>query len=466
MQVDNLILEKCLGKGAFGEVYLTKKAGDNNKIYATKKYERDKIENTEAMKYLKNEIAILQTLNHPNIVKFEDVKKTKKHFYIVMEYCNGGELSKALEKYQLKFGKPFSQEIVQYLMRQIIDAFKYIHGQKIMHRDIKLDNILLNFQNEKDKKDLNMMKAQIKIIDFGFACKIAKDSLTYTAIGNPINMDPLILKKLNTPGRKARQLGYDQKADIWSLGAICYEMLIGRAAFDAEDMKDLVNKVEAGKYKVPTSLSKEVISFLNGMLQYQPTQRLTIEQLYNHPFLENNIQNFHSIDLRQVSNKLDKNKKEIIIDVKKNQSIWAIFNQEDENKLNNIPGQLVPIPEVNERNNERKKSQENHLINKIEDDGYPIRTTNTYQIKQKIGINNINIGRVNPFMNNINNYNNYNRPYGPYLAMQGIPGNQMYQIPMPQMQMQQLGAGANQTISAAPTTESYTFSGGNIYGIK
>ena len=222
MQVDNLILEKSLGKGAFGEVFLTKKVGDDNKIYATKQYERDKIENTEAMKYLKNEIAILQTLNHPNIVKFEDVKKTKKHFYIVMEFCNGGELSKALEKYQLKFGKPFSQEIVQYLMRQIIDAFKYIHGQKIMHRDIKLDNILINFQNEKDKKELNMMKAQIKIIDFGFACKIAKDSLTYTAIGNPINMDPLILKKLNTPGRKARQLGYDQKAvrltlKIWKI---------------------------------------------------------------------------------------------------------------------------------------------------------------------------------------------------------------------------------------------------------
>ena len=65
------------------------------------------------------------------------------------------------------------------------------------------------------------MKAQIKIIDFGFACKIDKNSLTYTAIGNPINMDPIILKKLGN-GRKFRQLGYDQKADIWSLGAICY----------------------------------------------------------------------------------------------------------------------------------------------------------------------------------------------------------------------------------------------------
>ena len=100
MIVDNLILEKCIGKGSFGEVYLTTKKGSTQK-YATKKFERDKVVGTEAMKYLKNEVIILQNLKHPNIVKFEDVKKTKKHFYIVMEYCNGGELSKALEKYKI-----------------------------------------------------------------------------------------------------------------------------------------------------------------------------------------------------------------------------------------------------------------------------------------------------------------------------------------------------------------------------
>ena len=308
MQIDNLILEKRLGAGANGEVFLTKKKGDN-KYYATKKYERDKIEKTEFMKYLKNEISILQTLNHPNIVKFDDLKKTKKHFYLVMEYCNGGELSKALEKYQLKYGKPFNEELVQYMMRQIIGAFQYIHNQQIMHRDIKLENILLHFNNEQDKNNLNLMKAQVKIIDFGFACKISKNALTYTAIGNPINMDPLILKKLKNPyNNKIRQLGYDQKADIWSLGAICYEMLIGRAAFDAEDMEDLVNKIETGKYKVPTTLSKEVVSFLNGMLQYNPNVRLDINQLANHQFLTKNIKEFHSIDLRQVSNKLDSQK--------------------------------------------------------------------------------------------------------------------------------------------------------------
>ena len=212
MQVDNLILEKLLGKGSFGEVHLTRITGDS-KLYATKVYDRERIENTEAFKYLTNEINIMHNLNHPNIVKFIQVKKTKKHYYIVMEYCNGGELEKALEKYQLKYGKPFSEEIVQHLMRQIISAFKYMHANQIMHRDIKLENILVNFESEKDKNDLNMMKATVKIIDFGFACKIGKNALTYTTIGNPMNMSPLILKKLTNRG-KIRKLGYNYKADI------------------------------------------------------------------------------------------------------------------------------------------------------------------------------------------------------------------------------------------------------------
>ena len=455
MQVDNLILEKCLGKGAFGEVYLTKRKGENQ-CYATKKYERDQIENTEAFRYLKNEISILQSLNHPNIVKFVDIKKTKKHFYIVMEFCNGGELSDALEKYQFKYGKPFSEEIVQYFMRQIVSAFQTIHGLGIMHRDIKLENILLNFDDERDKKNLNLMKAQIKIIDFGFACKIEKNSLTYTAIGNPINMDPLILKKLNSRGKKARQLGYDQKADIWSLGAICYEMLIGRAAFDAEDMEDLVNKIENGKYKVPTTLSKEVVSFLNGMLQYDSNSRLNIEQLAAHHFITKNVKDFHSIDLKQISNKIDKNK-QIVIDVKKNKSIWAIFNKEDENRLLGIsPGHLAPISESKEmelNNHHRNRSQEKKP-NNIPNDNDPIKQANTFKIRGNIDITNL------AYQNNYNNQNpNY---YGPYLppAVQGIPGNQFNQFAMPVFQGNPQG---NPNFSSIPMNESNYICSGNIY---
>ena len=431
MQVDNLILEKCLGKGQFGEVYKTIIKGAK-KCYATKRYERDKIEKTRHMKYLENEICILRTLNHPNIIKLYDLKKTQKHFYLVTEYCNGGELKKALENYQIKYGKAFPEDLVQYFMRQIISAFKYIHNQGMMHRDIKLDNILLNFNNENDKNNFNLYKAQIKIIDFGFACQIDESGLKYTAVGNPMNMDPLILKKLNKD-TKARFLGYDQKADIWSLGAICYEMLIGRAVFDADDMINLMKVIESGKYKVPTYLSKEVVSFLNGMLQYNSDERLNINQLSKHKFIANNVKDFHRIDLRQVSTKLDSTQRNIVIDVKKNRSIWAIFNEEDElMKIN--PGYLAPISETNE---------------------YQQKSNNI--LRQKGGnLNNNNNNIPNNYNYNKDQNNNY---FGPILpqAMQGIPGNPMnpnFRMPMPQMQM----VNGNQAAFSNPTKEGdYSF---------
>lgn len=239
------------------------------------------------MNYLKNEIIILQHLKHPNIVKFEDVKKSKKHFFIVLEFCNGGELSKALEKYKQKFGKPFSEEIVQHLMSQIINAFQYIHNKgRIIHKNINLDNILLNYETEKDKEELNLMKATVKITDFGFACKISKYGQQNSALENPIKIDPIILEKK-----------HDEKEDIYSLGIICYEMLIGKPAFNTEDMEKLVSRIDKKEYFISTALSKEVISFLKDMLQYDSNSRLNSDQLSKHSFLTKNINNSHSIDL-------------------------------------------------------------------------------------------------------------------------------------------------------------------------
>ena len=390
-----MILEKCIGKGSFGEVYITSIKGDDKRKLATKKLERDQIEGTEAIKYLTNEIKILHKLNHPNIAKFESVKKTKKHFYIVMEYCNGGELSKALEKYQEKYGKPFSQEIVQHFMRQIIDAFKYIHSNKIIHRDIKLENILINYESEQDKEDLNLMKATAKIIDFGFACFINKSGLLYSTLGSPINMDPIILKKLNSNSKKARQLGYDQKADVWSLGTICYEMLIGKSAFDSEDMDELVEKIENGTYTVPTNLSKEVISFINGMLQYESTKRLSCEELSRHPFLTKEVKDFHPIDIQKVSKKVED--KKLKINVKQNKSIWAIFNADDEEKLIKIDGNQFG----DNKNQAKRLVSQANVAPKLEKQDIPIRRENSAQMDSKDSDNN----------------------YGPMLPSQGIPGN-------------------------------------------
>ena len=414
MQVDNLILEKELGEGAFGKVFLTKIEGDND-IYATKIYDRDIIEKTPDLeRYMKSEISILNRLNHPNIVKFRDAKKTKKHFYLVMEYCNGGELGKALEKYQKKFGKPFSEEIVQYLMRQIMSAFNYLHSKSIMHRDIKLENILIKYNNEADKENLNLLKAQVKIIDFGFACILnSPNVLKESIVGNPMNMDPLILKKLNSNGR-IRRLGYDIKVDIWSLGSICYEMLIGRSAFDSEDMDELVDKIEKGLYNVPTNLSKEVISFINCMLQYDPESRLTCDQLINHQFLTTDVNYLHKIALNKVSKVSNK------IIPKKNNTIWSIFNEEDENKLIQI-GQLPVIPE--EKSNvpvQNNNSFNPPLTKEMKDNSFPdkdqIKGFNTTNNSQFQNTNNIN------FNNNSSKFNN-DQNFGVFLPFRGRKSN-------------------------------------------
>ena len=348
MKLENYELDKFLGKGAFGEVYLTTKKGESKK-FATKKLDREEMEKEQdAMKYLRNEIVILQYLNHPNIVKFEEVKKTKKHFYIIMEYCNGGDLTGAIEKYKEKYGKPFPEEIVQHFMKQIISAFKYLHSLKVIHRDVKTDNILLNYDNEEDKNNFNLMKAQVKIIDFGFSCKVSPKGLQYSVLGSPINMDPLILKKLNSSTNKTRQLGYNESADIWSIGTVCYEMLIGKSVFDAEEMEELVKKVEDGGYEVPTNLSHEVVSFMNGMLQYEGKRRLTAAQLSRHEFLTKNVKDFHAIDLKKVSKKVGD--EGVKINVKSNNTIWSIFNADSQSLLSSIVGNqfIKPIDEKEE----------------------------------------------------------------------------------------------------------------------
>ena len=355
MKIDNYLLETCIGIGAFSKTYLTSKKDDPNK-YATKVYDREEIDKSEKMNNLRNEIMILQYLNHPNIVKFQDVKKSKRHYYIIMEYCNGGELSKALEKYINKYGKPFPEELVEHFMKQIISAFKYIHEKKIIHRDIKLDNILLHFENEEDLKNFDLMKATVKIIDFGFACKISKTGLKYVVLESLINAPEILLTHWRPPIKKTKQLGYNEKADIWSIGTICYEMVIGKTVYDAEDMDDLIEKVENGSYEVPISMSYELVSFLNAMLQYNSENRLTASQLSRHDFIVKDIKYFKKIDLQKVSSKIKDDK--LKMNTIKNKTIWSIFNDDSQNLLTSIAGSkfIKPIDENEKLELEKNKN--------------------------------------------------------------------------------------------------------------
>jgi serine/threonine protein kinase len=211
------------------------------------------------------------------------------------------------------------------------------------------------------------MKAQVKIIDFGFSC--IYDELKKTILGSPINMDPLILKKLTDSTGKTRELGYDQSADIWSLGTVCYEMVIGKSAFDSEDMDELVEKIEKGDYSIPTDISAELVSFMNGMLQYEGKRRLKAEQLSRHDFLTKDVKQFKKINLNEIGNKIEDNKIQVntkesntFIQKNKNSTIWSIYKNNQETLLSNIAGNqfIHPIDKIEEE--DFKESMKNSLL--------------------------------------------------------------------------------------------------------
>jgi serine/threonine protein kinase len=214
-------------------------------------------------------------------------------------------------------------------------------------------------------------------------------------------------------------------------------MLIGKSAFNSQSMQELVDKVQNGTYSIPTHLSKEVVSFLNAMLQFNSQKRLSCDELSRHAFLTKNVRDFEPIDLRKVSNKINRNN--LNINIKRNNTIWSIFNQEDENKLINIPGNyLMPVikeedefkyninnypydTDINRKSNQNNNNTENYQGYGVGYDGInAYQNTNEKNAgygfsnypeqKYKIPQDNvpISIHENNPFIGKIeNSQNNY-----------------------------------------------------------
>ena len=299
IKLSDLRLKKKLGKGAFGEVFESTIAGSKI-IYATKKLDKSRyMKNPKSYKYLLNEINILKNINHENIVKLYWDLEDRKFRYLVTEYCNGGDLESCLDHYVSEKERPFSEEEVQYIMRQLVSGIKYLHSNtktkmSILHRDLKLENILLHYDNEDDRMHKRILKAKVKIIDFGFARYLNDDEMSISILGSPMFMDPRILYKLNKIEND--DFSYEQKADIYSLGVICYHLLTGHSLYDARNMEDLVKLTQKGIFKISADISKETVSFLNYMLRYDPKKRLDINQLSKHKFIVNDVKNFQKID--------------------------------------------------------------------------------------------------------------------------------------------------------------------------
>ena len=279
--IGDLTLTKYLDKGGFAEIFLSKKQGFKD-IVATKRLDQNNLnKNPKLKKYLENEIDILNQLRHPNIIRIYEVIRKPDYIYIVMEYCDGGSLHNCLYSYIKKYKKPFTEEIVQYLMRQILSGLKCIHDHKIIHRDLKLGNILIKYNSENDKNNENIFAGQVKIIDFNASTRPGTD-LAKTAIGTPINMAPSVID--NFIGN--REL-YDEKVDIWSLGTLCYEMLFGKPLFDGSGYQ-IINKIKNSDINIPKTISPEAYSFLLCMLQKESEKRYSVDDLLRHEFITKN----------------------------------------------------------------------------------------------------------------------------------------------------------------------------------
>eukprot|EP00736_Rhodelphis_marinus_P002871 Rmarinus@m.13599 len=248
---------ELIGEGSFGKVYKGRRKY-TGQIVALKfiskvgKAEKD-------IRNLRQEIEILRTLNHPNIILLLDAFETNVEFCVVTEFARG-ELFQILEDDQ-----QLPESVVQTIAKQLICALDYLHSNRIIHRDMKPQNILIGYDG------------LVKLCDFGFARAMSCNTLVLTSIkGTPLYMAPELVQE--SP--------YTHAVDLWSVGVILYELFVGQPPFYTNSIYSLIHLIVKDPVKYPSNMSDPFKSFLKGLLQKAPDKRLTWPHLREHPFVK------------------------------------------------------------------------------------------------------------------------------------------------------------------------------------
>lgn len=262
---------KRLGKGSFGEVFEARlRQADGSTKTCAIKFTTD--ETPEGIEYFIQEAELALTVDHPNLLKSYEMGEYRGRHYILMEYCKIGSLAEYLMK--LKNFK-LDEEKTKSFSYEILKGIDYLHGRGILHRDLKIENILLD-------DSLNL-----KISDFGFSKQIKNQSKTATRVSNKAPQQSLMMSLLGTPCYMAPEIAtkhYSNKVDIFAFGMIVYAMLAGdvidpNMAFERTHLFKLENVV------FPEHFSPKVIDFLKKCLHEDPHRRMNSEQLKNHPWI-------------------------------------------------------------------------------------------------------------------------------------------------------------------------------------
>jgi len=176
------------------------------------------------------EIQTLEMLDHPHIVRVHEILEDDKNIYMALELIEHGNLLEVLSQMQ-ENGTPFNERDVANIIYQILLAINYIHTSGVVHRDLKLENIMIDIEESLD----GQTNVICKVTDFGFACLLDPRRARSLSIGTPLYMAPDVLNKM-----------YDNKADIWSLGVIAYILLTGKPPFDGKDDDELFKQIRYG----------------------------------------------------------------------------------------------------------------------------------------------------------------------------------------------------------------------------
>ncbi|XP_023780722.1 serine/threonine-protein kinase Nek1 isoform X18 [Cyanistes caeruleus] len=270
--MDKYIKVRKIGEGSFGKAILVK-AKENGQHYVIKEINISKMSNKEREES-RREVAVLANMKHPNIVLYRESFEENGCLYIVMDYCEGGDLFK---KINAQKGIPFSEDQILDWFVQICLALKHIHDRKILHRDIKSQNIFLT-------KD-----GTIQLGDFGIARVLNSTAeLARTCIGTPYYLSPEICQ--NKP--------YNNKSDIWALGCVLYEMCTLKHAFEAGNMKNLVLKIISGPFP-PVSMhySYDLRNLLSQLFKRNPRNRPSVNSILEKNFIAKRVEKFLTPEL-------------------------------------------------------------------------------------------------------------------------------------------------------------------------
>ncbi|RMJ27741.1 serine threonine-protein kinase [Aspergillus sp. HF37] len=250
---------KPLGKGKFGRVYLAKERSSGF-VCALKVLHKSELQQGGVQRQVRREIEIQANLRHPNVLRLYGHFHDSKRIFLILEFAGRGELYKHLRK-EHRFPE---WRAAQYIA-QMAAALKYLHKKHVMHRDIKPENILVGIHGE------------VKISDFGWSVH-APNSRRQTMCGTLDYLPPEMLK----PG--SQDSYYNEKVDLWSLGVLTYEFLVGEAPF--EDTPVMTQRrIARADMTVPSFVSPEARDLIKKLLVLDPEKRITLEEIPRHPWI-------------------------------------------------------------------------------------------------------------------------------------------------------------------------------------